>query len=268
MSLDAAVAATRRRSIERHRFPSHRRFVIAAMRAGRRSYPVHGLLELDVTDAVSALDARPEPLSFTAFVVAATARAAAAHPQVHAYRDWRGRLVQANHVDVATLVEVGDQGTTFPLAHLIRDADVRSVEDMSNELRAVKADVTRSESGRLLQVAELGRIPGLAALFYRVLSSSPRLRERAGTVNVTSVGMFHRGGGKGIAQPTIMTLAVLVGGRSLRPRVVDGEIVPRLVLDLTISVDHAIVDGAPAARFAATLTDLMEQPDWLGTAPA
>ena len=60
-----------------------------------------------------------------------------------------------------------------------------------------------------------------------------------------------------------MTLSILVGGRSSRPRVVDGEIVARLVLDLTISVDHAIVDGAPAARFAATLVDLLEQPRWL-----
>lgn len=255
---------TRLRSIERHRFPSHRRFVIAALRAGRRSYPVHGLLELDVTDAVTILTSRSEPLSFTAFVVAATARAAATHPRVHAYRDWRGRLVVPSHVDVATLIEVGDQGTTFPLAHLVRDADIRSVEDMSSELRAVKSDVTRSESGRLLQVADLGRIPGLASLVYRALAISPKLRQKTGTVNVTSVGMFHRGAGKGIAQPTIMTLAVLVGGRSERPRVVDGEIVARLVLDLTVSVDHAVVDGAPAARFAATLTGLIEDPSWVG----
>jgi pyruvate/2-oxoglutarate dehydrogenase complex dihydrolipoamide acyltransferase (E2) component len=60
-----------------------------------------------------------------------------------------------------------------------------------------------------------------------------------------------------------MTLSVLVGGRSLRPRVVDGEIVPRLVLDVTISVDHAVVDGAPAARFAATLAELIEHPAWI-----
>lgn len=263
MSPDDHCTPTRRRAIERHRLPSHRRFVIAALRAGRRSYPVHGLLELDVTDAVAMLTAGAHPLSFTAFVVAATARAAAAHPRVHAYRDLRGRLVVPNHVDVATLIEVGDQGTTFPLAHVVRDADIRSVEEISIELRAVKADVTRSESGRLLQIAQIGRIPGLASLFYRLLATSPKLRQRTGTVNVTSVGMFHRGGGKGIAQPTIMTLAVLVGGRSLRPRVVDGEIVARLVLDLTVSVDHAVVDGAPAARFAASLTDLIENPNWV-----
>ena len=77
--------------------------------------------------------------------------------------------------------------------------------------------------------------------------------------------MFGEGGGTGIGQPTIMTLSVLVGGRSMRPRVVDGQVVARLILDLTISVDHAIVDGAPAARFAAALTNLIEDPSWIET---
>jgi len=246
-------------------FPSHRRFVIAAMRAGRRSYPVHGLLELDVTEAVAVLDAHPEKLSFTAFIVAATARAVTAHPLVHAYRDWRGRLVVHDHVDVAVLIEVADEGRTFPLAHVLRDADVRTVADLSGEIRRVASDSNQSGSGRLLRAraADLARMPGLLPLAYRVVARSARLREMSGTVNVTSVGMFGESGGTGIAQPTIMTLAVLVGGRSLRPRVVGEEIVPRLVLDLTISVDHAIVDGAPAARFAATLTDLVERPSWV-----
>ncbi|NNE94946.1 MAG: dehydrogenase, partial [Acidimicrobiales bacterium] len=229
------------------------------------SFPVHGLLELDVTDAVAALNAHQPPLSFTAFVVAATARAVAAHPLVHAYRDWRGRLVTANHVDIATLIEVGDQRRSFPLAHLLRDADIRPVPGLSDELRLVQSDLTHSESGRLLQarVAALTRLPGLASMLYRTMSHSPRLREKTGTVAVTSVGMFGRSGGTGIGQPTIMTLSVLVGGRSMRARVVGDQIVARLVLDLTISVDHAIVDGAPAARFAATLTDLIEHPTWI-----
>lgn len=235
------------------------------MRAGRRSYPVHGLLEVDVTEAAGRLAARDRPLSFTAFIVAATARAAAAHPLVHAYRDWRGRLVLPDFVDVATLLEVDAEGGTFPLAHLLRDADVRSVAELSDEIRGVSADVTTSGSGRLLRsgVTWLGRVPGLLALGYRAAARSPRLRERAGTVAVTSVGMFGNGGGTGIAHPTIMTLSVLVGGRSRRPRVVDGQIVARLVVDLTVSVDHAIVDGAPAARFAATLVELIEHPDWI-----
>jgi pyruvate/2-oxoglutarate dehydrogenase complex dihydrolipoamide acyltransferase (E2) component len=57
---------------------------------------------------------------------------------------------------------------------------------------------------------------------------------------------------------------VTVGGIATKPRYIDGHLEPRELLDLTISVDHAIVDGAPAARFARRLTDLFEQADGLG----
>jgi pyruvate/2-oxoglutarate dehydrogenase complex dihydrolipoamide acyltransferase (E2) component len=49
-----------------------------------------------------------------------------------------------------------------------------------------------------------------------------------------------------------------VGGRSQRPRIVDGQIATRDVLDLTIAIDHTVVDGAPAARFSAEFRQLLE----------
>src|SRR3954454_12355970 len=97
---------TRPRGREAVSFPSSRRAVTAAVRAGRRVVPMHGLLDVDVTDVRRLLDQQEPPLSMTAFVIAAVARAAAAHPEVHAYRDWRGRLVRHRHVDVQTLVQV------------------------------------------------------------------------------------------------------------------------------------------------------------------
>ena len=74
-------------------FPLRRRAVTAAMRAGRRLAPIHGLVEIDLTDVRPRLLAAEPPLSKTAYVVATVARAVALHPEVHAYRDWRGRLV-------------------------------------------------------------------------------------------------------------------------------------------------------------------------------
>jgi pyruvate/2-oxoglutarate dehydrogenase complex dihydrolipoamide acyltransferase (E2) component len=70
--------------------------------------------------------------------------------------------------------------------------------------------------------------------------------------------MFAGGDGFGIGFPTVLTLSVLVGGLSERPRVVDGKVQIRQVLDLTITVDHNVVDGAPAARFVADMRRLIE----------
>jgi pyruvate/2-oxoglutarate dehydrogenase complex dihydrolipoamide acyltransferase (E2) component len=224
--------------------------------------PTHGLVQCDVTETLTHLKGSDPPQSLTAFIVAAVARAAAAHPEVHAYRNWCGKLVMHHHVDVATLVEVASPTGLFPLAHLIRDADIRTPADLSAEIRTVKADPTAGTSGKLFSeiAPTASRIPGAVALFYRLAAKSVRIRRMTGTVSVTSVGMFGGGGGFGIAHPTIQTLTVLIGGISQRPWVSDGEIVPRQILDLTVTVDHNVVDGAPAARFVAGLRQMIETP--------
>jgi pyruvate/2-oxoglutarate dehydrogenase complex dihydrolipoamide acyltransferase (E2) component len=252
--------AGRDRGVNVRPFPSTRRLVTAAVRAGRRIVPMHGLLEVDVAEARRLLAAHDPPLSLTAFVVASVARAAAAHPEVHAYRDWRGRLVQHRHVDVQTLVEVETEQGPFGLVHVVRDADLRDVPDISTELRAVKADVDATGTGRMLRRfgPAAGRVPGLFPAMYAVMSRSKRVRLATGTVQVTAVGMFAGGAGFAIAPPTMASLVVVVGGLSRRPIAVDDQIVIHDLLDLTITIDHNVVDGAPATRFGADLRSIMD----------
>jgi pyruvate/2-oxoglutarate dehydrogenase complex dihydrolipoamide acyltransferase (E2) component len=96
-------------------------------------------------------------------------------------------------------------------------------------------------------------------LAWRFLLGNPEWFKRfGGTVGISSVGMFGPAGGWGIpiAPPTLM---ITVGGIATKPRYVDGELQARELLDLTISVDHEVVDGAPAARFARRLAELVGQ---------
>ena len=93
---------------------------------------------------------------------------------------------------------------------------------------------------------------------YAAMARSVSLRQRMGTVAVTSVGMFAHGGGFGLTSLTLMSLEVIVGGMSERPRVVTGRIEARQVLDLTLAIDHNVVDGGPAARFGADFRRLLE----------
>ncbi|MDQ1663201.1 MAG: hypothetical protein QOJ68_3181 [Blastococcus sp.] len=253
--------ARRPRGLEVLPFPSSRRAVTAAVRAGRRIVPMHGLLDVDITEARHRLAESDPPLSTTAFVIAAVARAAANHPEVHAYRNWRGQLVRHRHVDVQTLVEVPTEQGAFGLVHVVRDADIRGVADISAELRGVKADLTSTGTGRVLErFAPLaGHVPGLFPAMYAVMRRSVRAHSLTGTVQVTAVGMFAGGGGFAIAPSTLASLLVVVGGLSRRPLVVGNEIVVRDVLDLTVTIDHNVVDGAPAARFGADLRRSMER---------
>ncbi|HIH28362.1 MAG TPA: 2-oxo acid dehydrogenase subunit E2, partial [Thermoplasmata archaeon] len=51
---------------------------------------------------------------------------------------------------------------------------------------------------------------------------------------------------------------IIVGGITKKPGVVDDEIRIREILHITITADHAIVDGSPLVRFIARLTELLE----------
>ena len=248
-------------------FPSDRRLVTAAMRAGRGKMPMYGLVDVDVTTANRVLAEHDPPWSLTAFVVASVARAAAAHPAVHAYRNWRGQLVTHRHVDVGTMVEITTPQGPFAMPHILRDADIRAVPELTAELRSVKHDPSVSGSGRWLERAgpAATRIPGVIPAMYAVMARSVAARQRIGTVAVTAVGMFAGGGGFGITPLSLYSLEIIVGGMSQRPRVVDGQVAVRDVLDLTVAIDHNVVDGAPAARFAAELRELLESAAVLST---
>jgi pyruvate dehydrogenase E2 component (dihydrolipoamide acetyltransferase) len=69
--------------------------------------------------------------------------------------------------------------------------------------------------------------------------------------------MFSRGGGWAIPIAPL-TLVATVGGVVDRPVVRGGQILARPMLPLTLSFDHGVIDGAPAARFVTTLRALTE----------
>jgi pyruvate/2-oxoglutarate dehydrogenase complex dihydrolipoamide acyltransferase (E2) component len=84
------------------------------------------------------------------------------------------------------------------------------------------------------------------------------MKKYVGTVALSSVGMFGKGAGWGIPPANPPSLCVTVGGIGEKPGIVDGQIAIREYLSLTISFDHDIIDGAPAARFTERLKELIE----------
>jgi len=242
-------------------FPPEREIIVDAGYLGMGRHVTHALVELDVTRARGLLRAasaaQGRALSFTAFVVASLARAIAAHARVQAYRDWRGRLVVFHDVDVVAMIEPEPGAAAVP--RIIRAANRKTVLEISDEIRSFQSqpDVEK-RGGKLSALAT--KAPRFVRLgFFRLLKWNPHWFKRlSGTVIVTSVGMFGRGGGWGLGFLPLHTLGLLVGGIAPKPAVHEGEIVIREFLNLTVSFDHDIVDGAPAARFVRSLADLVE----------
>ena len=79
-----------------------------------------------------------------------------------------------------------------------------------------------------------------------------------GTVTISAVGMVGNGAGWGIPPSSPSICWITVGGIGPKREDVDGQTALREYLSLTVSFDHNLVDGAPAARFTERFKELIE----------
>ena len=241
-------------------YPRERGVITDGGRIAARRHTVRGLVEMDVTEPRRLLQEHRahtgETISFTAFVIACLGKAIDENKMMHAYRDWRNRLIVFDEVDVNTIVEIEYEGRKVTLPHFIRAANKRTVRDIHNEIRAVQHKPKQTREFRALWFA---RLPQFARdIFYWYVYKNPLLLKKTFcTVGMTALGMFGNGGGWAIPFG-VHTLDVALGGIAEKPGVVNGRIEIREYLDVTLNFDHDIVDGAPAARFTARFQELIE----------
>jgi pyruvate dehydrogenase E2 component (dihydrolipoamide acetyltransferase) len=155
------------------------------------------------------------------------------HPQFNASLDpAAGELIVKRycHLGVAVATE---RGLIVPV---LRDVDTKPLLEVAREL---------------------------GALATRVRAGKATLEDlRGGTFTITNLGAL---GGTGaipiINYPEVAILGVTRG--RLEPVVRDGQIVPRMMLPLSVAFDHRVADGADGARFASAIVRRLEHPDEL-----
>ncbi len=187
-------------------------------------------LDAVVADREARKSAGHESLpGFTDYVIAAAARALRAHPIVNSQVTDDGiALLPEVHVGMAVAL---DEGLVVPV---ITRTDSLDLARLSAETKRLS---TAAREGKLT----LSELEG-------------------GTFSVSTLGMFGVDGFTPVVNPP--NTAILGVGR-LRDDVVLGEsgsptTVKRITLSLTW--DHRVFDGAPAARFCKTIVDLLADP--------
>lgn len=245
-------------------WPRVRELVTDALTAANKTHLAHAFAEIDVSRAMTAIEsykaALPEGPSFTAFLVYCLGRAVAEHPVLHAYRKGRKKLVISDDVDVSTMIEKRKpDGALVPVSYVVRGANRKSLAEINDELRqAVRGDLAGdpgvSYRRRIMRLPRSAR----RLLWWWVTRDPDRFRRQWGTVMLSNVGscMLPRPF-FGMAD-SFFTCTLTIGGRYERVAWADGGPEPRQTLNVTLTVDHDIVDGAPAARFGQTLMRLIE----------
>jgi pyruvate/2-oxoglutarate dehydrogenase complex dihydrolipoamide acyltransferase (E2) component len=243
-------------------YPKLRRLLAVMLHALQRKPMMHFLLEVDVTNARAFLRDHKahtgEALSFTAFLIACLAKAVDEHKAVQAYRKGRKHLVLFDDVDVETQIERDVAGQKQNITYIIRAASRKTFREIHHEIRA--AQVEEVEKARVGSKALQWYVflPTLLFRFLYGMRGPHMLKQYGGTVGTAAVGMFEGGAGWAIPIGHPQSLMMTVGGIGVKPGVVDGDIAIRDYLSLTISFDHEIIDGAPAARFTRRLKELIE----------
>ncbi len=189
---------------------------------------------------------------------------------VQAYRKGRKQLVVFDDVDVGFMIELKKGEKRVLSGHVIRGANHKTYREIHEEIRSVQSNQATSSAAMPSWFRSALLLPwplsGLfKALFHMLLRRDPTIvTSMAGTVGISSVGMFGKGhSGWGISTGSHV-LDLVVGGTARKLAEVDGRIEPRQILSLTIIFDHDVIDGAPAARFTRSLVELIESGYGLG----
>ena len=190
-------------------------------------------LDALITRNLARAKDRGVTLTLTSFLLKASALALRAHPHFNASLDARaGELVVKRYVHLGVAVAT-ERGLIVPV---LRDVDKKPVIELARELAAL---AQRTRDGK----ATLDDLKG-------------------GTFTVTNIGAL--GGTGAIPIINYPEVAILGVARARQEPVVrDGQIVPRLLLPLSLTFDHRVADGADGARFASAIVRLLEHPDEL-----
>jgi pyruvate dehydrogenase E2 component (dihydrolipoamide acetyltransferase) len=182
-------------------------------------------------------DAQGIKLTTMPFVVKAVAIALKHHPIVNASVSDEGvEIVYKEYVNVGIAVDT-EKGLVVPV---LRDADRKNIPQIAREL-AHLAEIARSGK---FTVDDL----------------------RGGTFTISNLGAIGGTYSTPIINPP--EAAVLLIGRSrMMPQFVNGEFQPQLMMPLSITYDHRIVDGAAAARFLNDVKGYLANPGRLLLAP-
>lgn len=195
--------------------------------------PVTLMTEVDASELVRLREMlkhdAPRPPSYNAILAKITATALLEHPDLNAtFED--GEIVTWPSIHLGLAVDT-ERGLVVPV---VRHVEQRALMALAGELEEL---VLRAQAGRALPDELNG-----------------------GTFTLTSLGAYGVDNFTPIINPP--QAAILGVGRLVRKPVVtdDGTIGVRTLLGLSLTFDHRLVDGAPAARFLARIKQFVESP--------
>ena len=239
---------------------------------GLLKHHVSALLEFDVTDSRKKLhDLRKSgiKISFNAWITKVISSNLKEHPEASAYLYNKKKLIIFNDINISILVEkmIGDNRVPIPV--IIEKANQKTALEIAIEIENAKnQELTESEIVINKKTSLSERIyyymPGfLRRSAWKFMLRNPKIaNKKMGNAVITPVGMMGKINGWFI-QKSVHPISFGIGSIIKKAVVVENEIKIREILNMTILVDHDVIDGAPMVRFLNDLTKSIETGEFI-----
>jgi pyruvate/2-oxoglutarate dehydrogenase complex dihydrolipoamide acyltransferase (E2) component len=239
---------------------------------GLLKHHVSALLEFDVTESRKKLHELRRSgvnVSFNAWLIKVIAAILEKHPETCAYLYNKKKLILFSDINISIIVEkkIGDKKVPVPV--VIEKANKKTAPEISMEIEAAKSHVLSENEivvNRKPAFSErlYYHMPGFVrrAVWKFMLGNPGIAFKKMGNAVITSVGMIGKINGWFI-QRSVHPVSFGVGSVLKKAVVIDNEIKIREILNMTILVDHDVIDGAPMVRFLNDLTKSIENAELL-----
>lgn len=250
-----------------HRFPKSRIATIDVCSAGLRKHHIAALIEIDVSESrekIKLQKAEHITISFTGWLIKVISITIKDFECAAGYLQGRRSVLVFNDINVSIVVEKDVNGQKVPIPLLIEKANERSIESITNQIEDAKNQiltdkdiVLENKSNSIERVYYY--LPGfIRRYFWRYLIKHPHFAfGKMGNVAITSIGMIGSANGWFIPI-SVHPLCFGIGKIAKKPLVVNDKIQIREVLNMTVLLDHDVIDGAQMARFISKLSENLE----------
>jgi len=254
-------------SFSYQKIPQSRIATFDTLAIGMLKHHVSALLEFDVTDSRKKLKELRRSginVSFNAWIIKAISSVLQKYPEASAFLYNKKKLIIFNDINVSILVEkkIGDSRVPIPL--VLEKTNEKSASDITLEIENAKnqelsdSDIVLTKKSTMAEGLYY-QLPGfLRRTIWKIMLRNPKFAyKKMGNVVITSVGMMGRINGWFIHK-SVHPLSFGIGSILKKPVVIENEIKIREILNMTILVDHDVIDGAPMVRFLNDLTKNIE----------
>lgn len=250
-----------------HKFQKTRIATIDVCAIGQQKHHITALIEIDVSGSREKIRKYRREIgrvSFNAWLIKTISLTIKNHEQVAAYLNGKNKVVIFNDVNVSIVVEKEINGQKVPIPLVIDKANERSLESITKQIEEAKNEVL-SDKDLVLQrrSSQFERIycllPGiLRRKVWKYMLRLPHLAfSKMGNVAITSIGSIENVNGWFIPI-SVHPICFGIGNITKKPVVVNDKIEIREMLNMTILLDHDVIDGAPMARFISNLSKNIE----------